>query len=264
MNYIYKRLKGLIAVARPMKAGPSVSHVKIHGHEMLVLENEDVGRQIVTLGVYEENDACYLLSNIKSNAVCFDVGANVGYYTLLMAKNAPEGSVHAFEPVPLNHHLLSASMLINGYENISINRMALGASDGVIEFSQSSDGAYSSIYDVGRKREKKKISVPITTIDHYVEKNKIRRIDVMKVDVEGAEKMVLDCAKNIMSNREMRPTLVMLELFDQNFKPYNTSVDDVIGLMKCYGYSPYYVDRAGVKKPFDSKLSNIFVNIFFE
>ena len=93
--------------------------------------------------------------------------------------------------------------------------------------------------------------------------NDLTRIDIMKIDVEGAEKLVLDGARNILSNNLVKPRLVLMELFDKNFDLFGTSIDDVVNVMKLYKYKAFVID-GNDKSVFCPRHYNKIYNVFFE
>lgn len=232
------------------------------GSKVLVRPNEDVGLLILT-GNFEKNDLIYLLSQLKENDIFFDIGANIGLFSIVVAKANATVRVHAFEPIPINVHLFQASLCLNKIESVKVNESCVGDYVGEVEFSLAADSAYSSIHDTGRLPEVKKLKTKITTLNNYVANNGVKKIDVLKIDVEGAEKLVLDGARNIFIDREMRPRLVLMELFDQNFKQFKTSIADVVQLLGGYGYSPFIIED-GRKKEFVPRHHNFVYNVFFE
>lgn len=232
------------------------------GCSVLVRANEDVGVRIMA-GTFENDDVSYLLSKIQKNDVFFDVGANVGLFSVVVAKKNPTVRVHSFEPISLNVSLFQASVHLNGIKTVKINQSCVGDYSGDVEFSLASDSAYSSIHDTGWKTEIEKISVPITTIDEYAIHNSIAAINVMKVDVEGAEGLVLQGARNIFLNIEMRPRLVLLELYDGHFKKFNTSVVNLVQTMCEFGYVGFVFEN-GIKTKFEPRHYNRMCNVFFE
>ena len=241
----------------------TVVHSRINDCSLLVLANEDVGRSIHFGRSYEAAETKYLEGFISSTSICVDVGANIGYFTLLMGKVACQGKVYAFEPIPLNASLLRASVELNGFENIEIVESAVGALDGKISFSQSTDSAYSSIRDTERKPVEREISVSMTTMDTYVCHHRIQSIDVLKIDVEGAEGLVLEGSKALLSDPDRRPKLVLMELFDQNLVPFNTHASAVVDTMRGFGYTPFFVDDLAKLVPFNEEALVTLYNVFF-
>lgn len=241
-----------------------VVQAKISGFELLVLANEDVGREIVYLGRYEARDSAFLAALIRPDDVCFDVGANTGFYTVLMARRASGGRVHSFEPVAFNWHLLNCNVALNGLANVCVSQCALGDKVGAVEFSQSTDGAYSSLIAVGRRPEERRVEVRIDTLPNYLQRHGIARVDVVKIDVEGAESLVLEGAKAVFENPQFAPRVAMIELFDGNLRAYGSSGAAIMATMRDYGYQAYCASTIdGHAEPFDPQRHQAIYNVFF-
>lgn len=240
-----------------------VVHSSINGHSLLVLANEDVGRAIHYGRRYEALETAFLSKMISREAICVDIGANVGYFTMLMANSARTGSVHAFEPLPMNVALLKASIELNGFTNIHVNQCAVGDRKGEISFVQSADTAYSSLRDTGRKLAEHSIHVPMITLDEYVERVGITRVDVIKADVEGSEELVVDGAAKLLNNKAARPRLVLLELFNKNLQAFGSSVAGVVQKMGSLGYVPFVLNSQGHTIPFTPAMAAHHYNVWF-
>lgn len=240
-----------------------IIHSRINGYDLLVLANEDVGRSIVYGGSYESVESSYLRKRIRPDAVCLDIGANIGYFTMLLARVAIAGSVHAFEPISLNAALLSASIELNGFSNIIVNQCAVGAYTGDIFFSEASDSAYSSILDTKRKPLNRTRRVPLITLDKYLDQSDVKRVDFLKADVEGAEGLVVAGASKLLSDETRRPQLVLLELFDKNLRVFGTSVANVLEEMTKFGYQPFVITDDETTIPFTDELKTRYYNILF-
>ena len=240
-----------------------VVHSSINGHSLLVFANEDVGRAIHYGGRYEALETAFLTKTISPEAICVDVGANVGYFTMLMANSARTGSVHAFEPLPMNVALLKASIELNGFTNIHVNQCAVGDRTGEISFVQSTDTAYSSLRDTGRKLAEHAFRVPMITLDDYLERVGITRVDVIKADVEGSEELVVEGATKLLNNRAARPRLVLLELFNHNLQAFGSSVAGVVQKMGSLGYAPFVLNRQGHTIPFTPAMAARHYNVWF-
>jgi FkbM family methyltransferase len=227
--------------------------VIINGHRIWIRPHEDVGCQIGCRGRFEEAETQVIRRWLQRESTCVDVGANVGYYTLLMASLAPEGSVHAFEPISDNCDLLIASLEENGYEHVSVRCAALGAAAGTAEFVVAADSAFSSLEDTARRPVLAGIRVPVMTLDSYCEQERIGRIDFLKIDVEGAEEQVLAGATRLLSSRDRRPKYMMLELYQPMLKIFGASVERVIDRLRGLQYQPFVTrgDRLTAWRPSD-------------
>jgi len=237
-------------------------HKRIDGFRLLVRAEEDVGRRIYYFGHYEEEFSNYLRETIKETDTCIDVGANVGYYTLLMARLARKGMVHSFEPVPLNYHLLCANLLANRIQNVVANQSVIADQEADTEFVVANDSAYSSLIDTGRKPVEARVRVHTNTLDRYCRQHQIARVDVLKIDVEGAEEKILSGSALLLGNKARQPRLMMLELYEPMLRKYGSSIDKILCLTRGYGYRPF-VPSGHRLIPFVREHYNKLDNAFF-
>lgn len=236
LNWIRKaRLRK--AILKYPKNQPFIKQIEVNDYQLLALVNEEVGRQLLALGCFEKKDTEFLKTAIKQNWTCLDVGANIGYYTLLFSKLASQGKVYAFEPVPLNHHILKANTHLNNASNVFIENIALGTQAGRSRFFLSEDSGFSSFRNTKQQPVKQVIIVNVQALDNYIKDRQIRKVDFIKIDVEGAEKLILEGAKNVLQN--LRPKMMLIELGKGNLKIYNETANSVIDFLKQYGYQPY-------------------------
>jgi FkbM family methyltransferase len=121
----------------------------------------------------------------------FDVGANVGDWSRMARSLFPEARIHAFEIAPPTARLVEEAF--QGDTRFVLNACGLSNADGEIEIKYyPEDGALSSLIDYPHQRRVEMISARVTTGDGYVSANGIERIDFFKMDVEGAEHLVLE------------------------------------------------------------------------
>jgi FkbM family methyltransferase len=239
---------------------PRIVQCRIEGFSLLVLANEDVGRQIAVLGRYERADSRALVSLLRPTDDCADVGANVGYFTMLMASHVPRGSVVAFEPGPLNFALLRAGVALNGFANVETVYSAVGAEVGTASFVDATDGAYSSLQSTGRSGVASRRQVPMTTLDAY-SGGTGRTLDVVKIDVEGAERLVVDGAAGLLGSPR-RPRVMMIELCEQNLSPFGTSIDSIVDALRAREYTPWVAIGSRLV-PFRAEHRDRYFNVFF-
>lgn len=253
----YRILFALNKVDRPL-----VRQAEYMGAAILVRANEDVGALILAR-LFEKDDLLYLLSKIKKTDIFFDIGANVGLFSIVISKKLPDIEIHAFEPIPLNVSLFKASLCLNDIDSVIVNQCCVGDFKGEVDFSLSVDSAYSSIHSTGMRKELKVISSDITTIDSYAKEKNIQRIDIMKIDVEGAENLVINGSASVFSNPSLRPRLILMELYDDHFKKFDTSIKKVVSLLGQYGYKPFIFENK-IKTKFIDRHHNRMCNVFFE
>jgi len=259
-KYLKDRISDFLAKQLISPKNTYIKQVLINKYKILILANETVGRQIWWNKGYEIEETKFFKHYIQEDDICFDIGANIGYFTFLFASRAK--FVHAFEPNPLCYHLLQASSILNKFNNIEANQIALGNNESNVEFNIAEDSAFSLINSNTNNISKNTISVLQTSIDNYFNKNSIKKIDIMKLDVEGFEIMVIEGAKFILSNKFTRPRLIMIEICKNNLGDLLPSAINIINLLKSYGYNSRILLN-GKLIPFDTNLKWNNYNMFF-
>jgi len=141
-------------------------------------------------GVYEKHETELFSGVVKEGMTVVDLGANIGYYTLLAAKLVGEkGKVFAFEPEPHNFALLVKNIKANGYDNVVPVQKAVSNRSGTTRlFLHQEDAGRHKIYDSHDSRDS--IEVDVITLDSLGEDNQYP-IDLIKMDIEGAEMAAL-------------------------------------------------------------------------
>lgn len=145
-----------------------------------------------------------MVERIRSHFVCFDVGAYIGYYTLLFAKYAREA--HAFEPLPANLAVLRENVRLNGLENVSIHPVAVAEREGAVRIGASLGS--DSMASARRADAPTRLDVPTTSLDAFCAASGASP-DLVKIDVEGLELEVLRGMRGVLD--EKRP-IVFLEI----------------------------------------------------
>jgi len=200
--------------------------IEIQGSKMYVNPKETDSMMRQTLQTYAlslswEEDTTKLFEKVvKRGDVIVDMGANVGYFTLLSARlTGKDGKVFCFEPNPKNFEYLAKNIKLNNYTNVIAEQKAVSNVSGRIKlFNCPYDTGHHTInqaegiesYRLGRGGNVSSMDIDAVTLDEYmVEKSD--RVDVMKIDVEGAEALAFEGAKNILAkNRNVK---IFLEYF---------------------------------------------------
>ena len=235
---------------------------RIGGMSILVRADEDVGRDIYFLREFEPQESGFVFDNVAETDICADIGANVGFYTLGFAKRASHGAVHCFEPVPLNYHVLAVNVLANGLSNVAMNHCAVGDTNGEVDFCIAQDGAFSSLVDTGRKTILETSKTRVVSLDSYCSDHNLPRLDILKVDVEGAELAVLRGAACLLADPRRRPRLVLLELFEGMLRQFGCTIQEVKELMLTHGYKPFVLINGQLVR-FLELHHNQFYNVLF-
>lgn len=160
-------------------------------------------------GSYEPETYRLFKEIIKPGMIVVDIGAHIGYFTRLFSRlTGKTGTVLAFEADPTNFTLLRQNT--RGCMNVRAEQIALTDRVGIIDFYHYDDksGAHSTLPNVPLSFEKRKLTVASTTLDLWIEKNRIPRVDVIKMDIEGGEGAAL---KGMM--RALKSTCVLVTEF---------------------------------------------------
>lgn len=154
------------------------------------------------LGSYENDRQRELASLLRDGMVVYDIGAHVGYYTLLSSLCVGStGQVYAFEPLPRNLRYLQRHIELNACHNVVVVAKALGTQTLIRQFQSGSDSSQ------GRLSESGSLDVEGAAIDDLIEREKLRAADFIKIDVEGAELEVLKGAACLLEGKG--PTIVL-------------------------------------------------------
>ena len=172
---------------------------------------------------------------VKKGDVVLDLGANVGFYTLLGARLVgKEGKVYAFEPEPINYSLLLKNIELNGYDNVVAVQKAVSNAAGKIRFflDKKDTGAH-TIYQPDDEREF--IEVETVSLDEFF-KDKERIINFIKMDIEGAEMVALSGMDRII--RENRNLKMFVEFYPLGIRRAgNTPEEFARKLLEDYHFS---------------------------
>jgi FkbM family methyltransferase len=183
---------------------------------------------------------------VKPGMVVIDLGAHVGYYTLLAAKLVgPEGKVYAFEPEPTNYALLLKNIALNGYENIVTTRVAVSNRVGPATlFLTSLDSGRHSTHHHGLP-EGGTVAVEATTLDAFLQAEGWPTVDLVKIDVEGAELEVLEGMDQLL--RKSSELKLIIEF--NPFSLHNAGADplQLLDKLASWHFSVHCIDeRKGV------------------
>jgi FkbM family methyltransferase len=153
------------------------------------------------LGFYERDKQNLIAKTVKPNSVFYDVGANVGIYSLLASTLVQQGKVFAFEPLPRNLQFIREHLRLNKIRNVEVLPTAVSDENGTAHFEVEETGY------MGHLTSGSGISVQTATLDSLVQEGRIPPPNYIKMDVEGAETMALRGATEIF--RQYRPILFL-------------------------------------------------------
>ena len=185
----------------PLRAVPRTATVPIlSGPARGIKWSTGAGVADFWMGTYETEKAELLVRHVKPGATAYDIGANVGFYTLLVSRVVgPTGCVFAFEPAPRNLSFLRHHLSLNCTLNVKLLDVAVSDSEGVTRFSVDDDPKNSKIADAGD------ITVRTTTLDRLI--SELPMPDLIEMDIEGAEYAALRGAEQLL--RKASPVIFL-------------------------------------------------------
>jgi len=215
------------------------------GDSFFVRVGDQISRGIFCQGCHEPQLTSLLLPFLGPGMTAFDIGANIGYYTLLMARRVgPAGMVHSFEINENVLDLLDENIRLAKVGNVKIARRAVARTSGQMEFfvPRPGDEAEGSLKKSQRYEAAKTVKVSSVSLDDYIEENKIKRVHFIKIDVEGAEYEAFEGARNLLSSNN-KP-VIMFEALDTACMNFGVSWLDVVEKVKSFGYRIHQADTA--------------------
>jgi FkbM family methyltransferase len=212
-----------------------------NGMPIRVIWTDLIGSSICVDGYYDMPSVRVLRRLLQKGMTFIDVGTHVGQYTLLAANLvAPAGAVHSFEPQPDTFDLLKHNIEANGVLNVHLNQCALGETKSQVQlYVARPDNIGQSSLRRPDNYSGTSITVPCQSLDDYAEEQGIHRIDLIKIDVEGAELGVLKGARKILS-RGSKPHLIV-EFWEPFQRECGTSCDEMAAFLKDHGYKLFWI-----------------------
>jgi FkbM family methyltransferase len=213
------------------------------GVSLLLDPGDLVAWEILITGVWQPQVWQSISDGLSSGAVLLDVGAHIGYDSLKGSVRVGEsGKVISFEPNPGTLEQLRANIAASHATNVIVEPIACADRDQTLTLYDStsegnSGGSSLSLAnaDAAGRGTLPSYSVRGRPIDDVVRELALSRVDVIKVDVEGAEYLVLRGARETL--RRFHPKLVM-EVVPAQLASLNATVEDLVSLMKELGYGP--------------------------
>lgn len=145
-----------------------------------------------------------LIDLIKSQKVFLDIGANIGYFSVLGSKSNPDCRIFAFEPSVGSHHFLKQNIALNDCKNVTVIDKAISDIDGTLEFNEVTNRKYpwleynlngsNSLAGHYISRDFRSYDVQVTTLEKVVKDHDLESVDLIKLDTEYTEHMILNCS----------------------------------------------------------------------
>ena len=209
----------------------------LEGLQLTLIPGNETSRSVFVTGRYEPNEFCLLSRLLKPGMTFIDIGANMGLYTLFAAHRVGEsGYVLAIEPSRREMQMLKDNVEQNALRNVNSYPMALSDQGAEVELLVASlqNSGHNTLGAFGYNTAlDHKERVRTVRLDELVQSEKRDRVDVIKMDIEGAELAALRGAGDTIER--YRP-VVLVELSDRALRHQSSTSADVLALLTQHGY----------------------------
>ena len=211
---------------------------EVQGSKMIVDAKDSL--RLLVKGVYEPFETELVRRELKPGDVVLDLGANIGYYTLLCAKLVGQaGKVFAFEPDPDNFAILERNVELNEYENVVAVQAAVSNSSGTASLHLASENKGDHrLY--GSQDDRPTIEVETLRLDEYLS-DYSGPIDFVKVDIQGAEGMALEGMHETLLRT--KPRILLTEFAPASLLRAGTEPRQYLSRLVEIGFALYEIRR---------------------
>jgi FkbM family methyltransferase len=224
------------------------------GFDMFVTGGS-VGHNLITKGIYEPRTSLLFSKVVKEGDVVVDFGAHIGYYTLLASKIVGKsGRVYSFEPEPENYKILLKNLKLNNALNVFPLQKAVSNKKGFLKLylDENDSGRHTIIPD----KSKKSIVVECVVPDEFFKE----KIDVIKMDVEGAEYLVLlGMTRLINENKDIK---IFVEFSPNRVKKTGYHPKAFIDMLFKFNFEIFNINKCEIVRKYDDlkdEEANLFV-----
>jgi FkbM family methyltransferase len=237
-------------LANKLASEPVTVEVQTKDRGKMKLDVDDMAQIPLYYNIYEWRDTPIIISLIRDTNTILDIGGNIGQMALLFAQYAQK--VYTFEPIPETGDRLLENIKLNNLENkVFLSRVALSNFRGKIKFGLPPIGNRGTGSTIITEQSKvRTIEVDATTLDQFIEENNISHIDLIKMDIEGAELFALQGMTKLLSN-EKKP-IIILEMTLIMMTQAGYSPKDLLEFLGQFGYRCYEFSKKGLHGPIEN------------
>lgn len=207
--------------------------VTVHGHRMKLDSQDSLGLSVWK--TYEPYETSLIEKRLKVGDVFLDLGANIGYYTLIAARKVgPTGHVYAFEPDPTNFSILKNNVEMNGYGNVTLINKAVDETTRTAKLylSATNKGDH-RLHPAAEARES--IAIQTTTLDEAIRGG----VDFIKMDIQGHEGKALRGARRLL---KQKPLTILTEFSPMFLRKAGSDPEQVLKSLERNGFAVFLLD----------------------
>ena len=261
-SFPHRGLKYFLKAANSLGIADRTYKKRLHDNfYMLLNPTEHIQQQLFWYGSYEKELEDLLKKMLRSNDVFIDIGANIGYFSLLVANNSPTVKVISFEPVADLFQKMNDNITLNNIKNIMTVNAAVGEVNEEKElFVSASDNLGMSSFKQPENYSGKKEKVEVVTIDDWFKTSGLSKIDIIKLDIEGSELAGLKGMKEVLLKQ--KPVLIV-EINPETLSMFNLKPSDIYDYLKQLNFEGFLILENGRLEVFKSAEINQTTNVLF-
>ena len=201
--------------------------------------------ETLNFGEYEREETAMILALAAPARCILDIGANMGWYALQLARANPACTVHAFEPIPSSFRFLQRNIALNRLPNIHAHQVAMGRAPGRIPFYFYPEGSgNASAANLAERTDAEVIECPVERVDDVVRSLRLD-VDFIKCDVEGAELLVFEGAQDTLAARQ---PVIFTEMLRKWSHRFGYHPNDLLALLAGVGYRCFTVREGRLRE----------------
>ena len=219
------------SVDRP---APPMVRLRVPGVDGAVLhlnpKDEMITRLILAEGLWEANETRWMVRSLREGDVVLDVGANVGYYTVIASRLVgDEGRVYAFEPDPTAFSFLEKNAAANALRNVVLEQKACSSEPGTLKLFLDEVNLGAHRVNVPGENQKRFVEVEAVRVDDYFAAE-ARKVHFIKIDTEGAEALIVAGMKRLIAeNADLK---MAVELSPYALEDLGSSASELLSMLE--------------------------------
>ena len=220
------------------KKGKVITNIKGIVYELDL--NEYIDSSIYFNGYFEKDTTRAITTLCREGMYIIDIGANIGAHTLKFSQLVGKtGKVIAFEPMERASKKLKRNLELNDFDNVVVENYALSN----VESKEKITVSFTNSWPIRGEAKTDQSLVSLTTLDLYVARENVSKVDIIKLDVDGYEHKVLTGSKKVL--QKFKPIIVM-ELCDYCVRNAGDSMEDLINFLDEAGYL-FYSEKDNIR-----------------
>lgn len=209
---------------------------------------------------YEKDEVAMIENLVSESANFFDIGANIGWYSLNIGAGRRGAHVFAFEPIPNTFSRLERNVSLNSLKNITLCNFGFSNAVGEFTFYYYSEGSgNASSANLTGRSDVEQVRCKVRTLDDYTEQNRVR-VDFIKCDVEGGELMVFQ--GGIQTILRDKP-IVFSEILRKWSDKFGYNPNEIFALFRSMDYQAFTLHGTKLQEFFFMDENTVETNFFF-